>query len=237
MIQRPFYPEGESVCHAYVLHPPGGIVGGDEIELSLEVGERAHALVTTPGANRWYFSRGIQSRMAQRATVADGAAFEWLPQETLIFDGAHARQSTRIELEGSARFCGWEILGLGRPALGEMFRNGSLDLRFELFRDSRPLLLERQHSATSGLPGWRENAACATFVATPANEVALESARELLAGVSDALCAATLIADVLVARALAPTCEPLMRVFSRLWSTIRPFTIGRPASLPRIWHT
>lgn len=236
-VQRAFYPEGDDVCHVYVLHPPAGIVGGDDLAMRFGVGDGAHALLTTPGATRWYFSRGIEAQVQQLARVADGGTLEWLPQETLLFDGAHAKLVTRIELEGSARFCGWEILGLGRPALGEVFRNGSIDFRFELIRDGQPVILERQRSAASGLPGLAGNAACATFLATNADASALEASREVLSDVPDALCASSLIGDVLVARGLAPRCEPLMKAFSQLWSTLRPMTIGRPASVPRIWHT
>ena len=237
MIQRPFYPEGESVCHTYVLHPPAGIVGGDDLRMAFEVGEGAHALLTTPGATRWYFSRGITAQLQQVGTVADGGCLEWLPQETLIFSGAHARLLTRIELEGNARFCGWEILGLGRPALGEPFRDGAIDFRIELFRDGQPVLLERQRGDVNGLPGLNGNAACAMFFTTNAGVAALQMSREVMAAAPDVLCASTLIGDVLVARGLAPRCEPLRNLFSELWSSLRPLTMGRPPSVPRIWHT
>ena len=237
LIQRPFYPEGEGVCHVYLLHPPAGIVGGDDLKMTFQVEEEAHALVTTPGATRWYFSRGIDAQMQQRIRIADGAIFEWLPQESLLFDGAHAKLATRIELEGSARFCGWEILGLGRPALGECFRNGVIDFRFELFRDGRPALLERQRSGGDGLPGLQGNAACATFLTTNADLTALNLSREVFSNAEDVLCASTLIGDVLVARGLSGRCEPLTKAFSKLWSTLRPLTIGKPAVIPRIWRT
>lgn len=237
MVQRPFYPEGDEVCHAYLLHPPAGIVGGDDLRVSVDVEQRAHALLTTPGATRWYFSRGIDAQSQQVLTVEDGATLEWLPQETLIFNGAHANLLTQVRLEGSARFCGWEVLGLGRPALGEAFEQGKIVFRFEIFKDGRPVLLERQQSGVAGLPGLEGNTACATFIATNADSLALDASREMLSSVPDAICAATLLGDVLVARGIAPTCEPLTDAFKKLWSTLRPMTIGRPASMPRIWHT
>ena len=236
-VQRPFYPEGDGVCHTYLLHPPAGIVGGDDLSMSFELDSGAHGLVTTPAAARWYFSRGLGARVSQRATLAAGATLEWLPQETLLFDGAHAQLATRIELESGARFCGWEILGLGRPACGESFLNGRLDFRFEIFRDGRPVLLERMRGGAGGVPGLRGNAACATFFATAADSAALEAARAVLAVAPDALCAATLIGDVLIGRGLAARCEPLKSAFSELWSAVRPLTLGRVAVPPRIWHT
>jgi len=236
LMQRPFYPEAGGVCHCYLIHPPAGIVGGDELAVAVDVDTGAHALVTTPAATRWYFSRGREARLEQQARVADGAALEWLPQETLVFDGAHARSATRVYLDGSARFCGWEIFALGRPACGDPFRSGRVDFRFELIRGGQPLLLERWRGS-GALPGLRGFSACATFVATSAGEVALERARETLAAESEALCAATLMGDVLVARGLAIVCEVLTHAFTRMWRAVRPPLLGRGAVPPRIWRT
>jgi urease accessory protein len=236
LVQRPFYPEGDGVCHTYVLHPPAGIVGGDDLHMTFDLDQGAHGLVTTPAATRWYFSRGRPARVCQSATLADGATLEWLPQENLLFDGAHARLETRIALAGAARFCGWEILGLGRPAGGEIFQSGRIDVRFELFRDRQPLLLERWRGE-GGLAGLRGHTACATFLATAAGAPALAAARAVLGAAPGALCAATLIGDVLVARGLAAHCEPLENAFSELWSALRPLLLGRVAVPPRIWHT
>jgi len=237
MIQRAFHPEGDEVCHVYVLHPPGGIVGGDGVALGVELRDGAHALLTTPGATRWYFSRAVEASVEQSARLGPGTVLEWLPQETLCFDGAHARQRTRIELEGDARFVGWEIVGLGRPAAGEVFRSGRLDIRFELSRDGEPLVLERQLADGVGVSGLRGRAAYATMLATNADAAALEAVRGCLAELPDALCAATLIDDVLLVRGIAPRCEPLVRAFARSWAQIRPVTIGRVPSPPRIWRT
>jgi urease accessory protein len=236
-VQRPFYPEADGVCHTYLLHPPAGIVGGDDLRMSFELDSGAHALVTTPAATRWYFSRGAGARVHQRAALADGATLEWLPQETLLFDGAHAQLTTRVDLQRGARFCGWEILGLGRPACGERFLNGQLDFRFETFRDGAPLLLERLRGGAGGPAGLRGHDACATFVATPADASALERARQCLDIAPETLCAATLIGDVLVGRGLAAHCEPLVSAFRTLWSALRPLILGRVAEPPRIWHT
>ncbi len=249
-VQRPFYPEGNGICHTYVLHPPAGIVGGDTLALDVRVESGAHALVTTPSATRWYWSRAVEARVAQHATVAAGATLEWLPQETLLFAGAHARLATRIDLAGDARFCGWEILGLGRPACGEPFSDGRIDFRFELHRDGLPLVLERLRGGADGLPGMHGHAACATLLATGADQAALAAAREALEAArtfdpaqpgrgapSDTLAAATLIGDVLIARGIAARCEPLIATFTRLWSALRPLVLGHVAVPPRIWHT
>ena len=235
-VQRPFHPEG-SVCHTYVLHPPAGIVGGDDLRMTFALEPGAHALVTTPAATRWYFSKSREARLAQDATVADGATLEWLPQETLLLSGAHARLATRVELQGSARFCGWEMLGLGRPACDEPFRDGRIDFRFEVTRGGRPLLLERLRGGAAGLPGLHGHAACGTFLAAPADADAVAAARTALTDTADALGAVTLLDDLLVARVLAPRCEPLAVALKAVWAAVRPRVLGRVAVQPRIWHT
>jgi urease accessory protein len=236
-VQRPFYPEADGVCHTYLLHPPAGIVGGDDLRMTFALESGAHGLLTTPAATRWYFSHDREARVTQTATLADGATLEWLPQETLLFDGAHGHLTTRIDLAGEARFCGWEILGLGRPACGERFEHGRIDFRFELFRAGQPLILERLRGGAGGFPGMRGQAACATFLATAAGAPALAAARDVLAAATDTLAGATLIGDVLVCRGLAPRCEPLVTTFMKLWAAVRPLILGRTAVPPRIWRT
>ncbi|HYD47556.1 MAG TPA: urease accessory protein UreD, partial [Terriglobales bacterium] len=135
------------------------------------------------------------------------------------------------------RFCGWEILGFGRPAFHEAFRSGQIDFRFELFREQKPLVLERLVSAAGRIAGLRDASACATFFATPANADVLARAREVLCNPGEALAAATLVEDVLIGRALAASCESLSTLFGRLWAAVRPLLFGRPACPPRIWRT
>jgi urease accessory protein len=143
-VQRPFYPEG-GPCHTYLLHPPGGIVGGDSLEIEALVGVGAHALVTTPGASKLYRSVGASAHQTQCLRVAGGGTLEWLPQETIFFPGAKARMCTRVDLEPNARFIGWELYSLGRPAVGERFASGRADLSFRLSR----LPLDRLEKKTS----------------------------------------------------------------------------------------
>ena len=114
---RSFHPEG-APCHSYLIHPPGGIVGGDRLEIDIRVGDGAHALITTPAANKFYRSAGATARQVQELRVEAGATLEWLPQEQSLFNAARVDSLTRVALGDSARFLGWEITALGRPASG-----------------------------------------------------------------------------------------------------------------------
>jgi urease accessory protein len=176
LVQRAFYPEGPDVAHTYLLHPPGGIVGGDLLELDVRAQLGARCLLTTPGAAKLYRSPGRISRQRQRLHVESGARVEWFPQETIVFSGAES--SSRLEVvlesdgpEGPGQFMGWEIIALGRPGSGERFEQGEFTSRLRIFVDGRPLLFERQnlragaHFLTAPF-GWRGATVSASWMAT-----------------------------------------------------------------------
>lgn len=233
VVQKPLYPEGGAVCHAIVVHPPGGMAGGDELTLYAKSERGAAALLTTPGAGKWYRSAGPWARQKLRFEV--GGALEWLPQETIVFDGALARLESEIRLEAGARYIGWEILCLGRTGSGERFRRGRIELDNALYRDGRLLWLERGRLDGGGAlldspAGLQGQPVCATLVASGA-QFDLAACRSV-EGV-----AVTQLPGVLVARYLGASSEAARRLFVRLWSVLRPALFGRDAVPPRIWST
>jgi urease accessory protein len=233
VVQKPLYPEGGEVCHAIVVHPPAGIAGGDELELGARAGAGAHALLTTPGAGKWYRSGGPWAAQKLRFEVA--GALEWLPQETIVFEGARAQLQTEVRLQGNARFLGWEILCLGRTGSGETFGKGELRLETKLYRDARLLWLERGRIEGGGAllaspAGLQGMPVCGTLVAS-GTAFDLAACREV-AGL-----AVTQLPGVLLARYLGNSSEEAKRLFARLWRTLRPALFGREAVAPRIWST
>jgi urease accessory protein len=236
-VQRPFYPEGD-VCHLYLLHPPGGVVGGDSLHIQTSVAGGAHALVTTPGATKFYLSAGDTAQQLQALHVEKEASLEWLPQENIFFPGALTRLHTRIKLARGARFIGWETQCLGRPVIAERFDRGCADFRLDIEQDGRPLLLERltvsaqRLDGAAGLRGWPVNA---TLVATPATNTELALVRELIADAPNT--GATLLDDLLVVRHLGDSTEQCRKLFIAVWAAIRPAVIGRAPCPPRIWST
>jgi len=239
IVQRPFYPEG-GTCHVYLVHPPGGIVGGDAVELQAALEPESHALLTTPAATRFYRA-GPHPRatLLQQLDVRD-AALEWLPQETIVFDGARAQSTTRVQLHGEARFMGWEIGCLGRPANGERFTSGELRQDFLLYKDGQPLLLDRMRLAGSSAAldaawGFAGAQAMGTLLMYPARNIDLAVLREFPGG--SARHAISVVDEVLVCRALAPEAEALRQLFTRIWLQLRESLVGCPAVAPRIWAT
>lgn len=243
-VQKPLYPEGEAVCHAIVLHPPSGIVGGDELDIDVSVGPGAHALLTTPGAGKWYRSAGTWARQRLNFTVAAGGVLEWLPQETIVFDAARAAMTSRIELDADASFIGMEVLCLGRRASGERFAAGALHLDTRVQRQGRPLWLERGQidggdgllHASAGLAGFSVSGTLLA-VASPLDPGLLAACRAIPAQEVGARHGLTALPQVIVARYLGHSSEAARHWLTDLWQVLRPVLIGREAQPPRIWNT
>src|SRR5437868_11313938 len=140
VVQKPLYPEGADVCHAIVVHPPGGIAGGDELALDVRAAPGSHALLTTPGAGKWYRSAGSRAQQSLRFELA--GTLEWLPRETIVFSGALATLDCHIVLADEARYIGWEIVCLGRRGSGERFERGRLQLSTRIDREDRTLFID-----------------------------------------------------------------------------------------------
>lgn len=245
IIQKPFYPE-DDVCHVYLIHPPGGVVGGDELHLNVEVTKQAHALLTTPAATKFYRGNEFEAMQVQSIRVAADCKVEWLPQETIFFSGCEARTKTLINLEGNAKFIGWEIICLGRPASKEIFAQGYCRQQVEIWRDKKPLLIERSRlqggdellEASWGMRGFTVTG---TMMVTHADKAVLESVRNKIkeknSDNENILLSSTLINDVLICRVLANQAEDARESFIAIWKTLRPQVMQREAVAPRIWYT
>ena len=245
-VQKALYPEGEGVCQAIVLHPPSGIAGGDHLLISATVGAGAHAQLTTPGAGKWYRSGGPEASQRLELTVEEGAALEWLPQETIVFDGARARMETRVRLAADSRFIGWDILCLGRAAAGERFEHGRFDLLCRVELGGAPIWLERggfdgADPMLASPAGWAGHGVGGTLLCAfpdlPRQAAGLLEALRAIAPGDGASHGITALPGVLVARYLGDNSEAARLWFARLWQTLRPACCGRPAVPPRIWNT
>ncbi len=236
-VQRPFYPEG-GVCHVYLLHPPGGIVAGDRLSISVSAATKSHALLTTPAAGKFYRSAGGEAQQTVNLNVAEGATLEWLPQETIVYEGAQLNSSMNIDLADSASFIGWEILALGRPAAGEGFENGAARLNWRISRAGRLVYLERLRldaeafQARWGLFG---HSACGTLFVYPATALQLAAVQELIG--DEANRGVTLIEGLLICRGLDKRADLLKVFFEAVWGLVRGDVVGREVCAPRIWAT
>lgn len=243
-VQRPFYPEPTGTAHVYVLHPPGGVVGGDRLHVAVELERGARALLTTPAATKLYRSAGPRARIEQSLHVAPEACLEWLPQETIAFSAAEAELHTRVDLAAGARFLGWEIVCLGRPASGASFERGQVTQRIELRQASQLRYRERANyrggsAVLHAAWGLRAQPVVGTLLAAGRDlGMLLPELRAACESVAPpALAAVSCMGELTVVRYLGPSTEEARGCFVRAWQVLRPALAGAPACEPRIWAT
>lgn len=247
VLQR-LYPEGPAVCHHVLVHPPGGIVGGDELEIEFALDAGTHALLTTPGATRFYRSAGALAQQQLVARVQPGARLEWLPLETIAYRGCRADNRLRFELADGAEMIGWDVLALGLPAAGQAFDGGRFLQQLELpgawlergaIDGGDALLLD----SPLGFAGRR---VLATLWFAAGSAIERGRAEALVETARAAIDASALAADagvtrqherVLVLRALAERVEPAMQLLQAVWSAWRPLAWDLAPCAPRVWRT
>ncbi len=243
------YPEGPQTCHNVLVHPPGGLVGGDELDIELDLAAGTHALVTTPGATRFYRSTGATATQRLRARLATGARLEWLPLEAIAYPGTIAENHMRFELAPGSEMIGWDLLALGLPASDQAFERGRFTQHLELpGRWLERGVVDAADTRLLDSPlGWAGHRVLGTLwfaagsaLAPARREALLDAARE--AGAADALLArsagATAVNDaVVVMRVLAPRVEPAVALLTRVWTAWRDAAWRLPAHAPRVWRT
>jgi urease accessory protein len=249
-VQRPFYPE-DDCCHVYLLHPPGGMVPGDALRVGLNLDVGAKALLTTPSAGKVYRSDAAKTVQSQgiSAQIASAACLEWLPQETIVFEGAEAELNNNFALQGNAALCAWDIVVLGRRASGEGFKNGHCTQKIEISRDGKLLLKERTEwlggsrmlDAPWGMGGMSVSGTL--FATLQCDQQMMDTLREGLAelvagrGWLPAEWGLSQKREIFLARYLGNSPEHCRKGFMWLWSQLRPKLNGRAACPPRIWNT
>lgn len=260
-VQKPLHPEGPGICHAVLLHPPGGVAGGDQLQIDVTVEAGAHALLTTPGATRWYKSQGRPAAQRVRLRVEEGAILEWLPQENMLFAGADATMALDLDLAPGARAIGWDAVVLGRYGAGEHWNHAGTDhalparlqLHNRLACGGRPLWLEQGelhsgHALLSSPVAWAGFPIQASLWAVaPEPLAAMEPLSEQLAASlpwsDDVRAGASLLAgqggapSVLLLRVLARRMEAARDVLHEGWRLLRPALLDTPARPPRLWAT
>ena len=253
-VQRPFYPEG-AVCHCYLLHPPGGVAGGDELDIDVHFAGDSHGLLTTPAATKFYRSVGLPSRLEQRVVLDKNATAEWLLQENLLFNGARADLSLMIDAHRESRFLAIDVTGLGRPQAGERFSTGVVNQRLHINVGGLPLL--REHLAFNGgdrlldAPwGFAGANAYGTLFAYPSDPELLRWLRRQMPGLGHSgltqestssggrsALTATSVDGLLIVRARSDRLDYLKRWLEGCWTLLREPVLGRSAVRPRVWNT
>jgi urease accessory protein len=242
VVQKALHPEGDAPCHAIIVHPPAGIAGGDELSIDVRAGEGAEALLTTPGAGKWYRSAGPWARQKVSIHAARGSGVEWLPQETIVFDAARADISFEAHLEADARLIAWDIVCLGRTGSGERFDSGHCRLHARIHRDGKLAFLERGRIGPASLSGTsdvalaRQPVFATVILAAPQIEDAWLAAARAVTPESGSV-GVTRLPGLLIARYRGEASEAGRDYCVRVWKALRGGVLGREAVEPRIWRT
>lgn len=252
VLQR-LYPEGDEICHHVLVHPPGGVVGGDTLVLNAQLDANTHALITTPGATRFYKSAGDLAEQIVHAQLAEGARLEWLPLEAIAYPSCRAENRMRFDLAPGAQMMGWDIMALGLPAAGQAFdapdaAPGSFTQEIDL----PGVWLERgtvsaQDTLLLDSPlGWAGQRVMATMWFASGHVLDSTLANTLLDAAREVQSASVLAsragstqphAQVVVVRALAERVEPAMALLTQIWAQWRTLAWGGSPCPPRVWRT
>ena len=240
-VQRPFYPEGAKICHSVMLHTAGGVVGGDRLSSNIHLQPKAQALITTATASKIYRSNGLQARQNIHIQIDAGACLEWLPQETIIFNGAIYQQNLRVELAPGATWLGWEITRFGRTARGEKFLQGEWRSHTEIWQQGVPLWIDRQYLPGSetifhsphGLAG-KPIAGTLIWIGTAVSDEILHKARSLWVGAGEV--GVTRIQNGFLCRYRGASTSEVRNWFTVVWELLRVDFLHRGGCVPRVWQ-
>ncbi len=243
--QKVLYPEGPEVCHGVILHPPGGFAKGDQLTMDIHLGAASEVLLTTPGAGKFYASARRATQTVQ-LHLEPGAHLEWVPQESILFEGAQMLSTLRVDLAAQATWMGWDIWRFGRSGAGEEFSRGHWRAGTEVWRDGYPLWIDRQEllggasllHSSFGLQGYPVLATFAWIGQIISNEL-LSLCRSVSGPIESSGWAVGRVAEGqgLVARYLGRSTAEARQYFAALWGILREHLRHRPLCLPRVWNT
>lgn len=245
-ILQSLYPEGDAICHNVLVHPPGGLVGGDTLDTTVQVEPGAHGLITTPGATRFYRSAGALALQNTQIQIAAGGRLEWLPTEAICYHQCYAENRVRFQLEPGAELIGWDVTAFGLPQAMQPFAQGQFVQHLELpgvwlergridARDSRLL------DSPLGLAGHKCMASifflAGSKLVNHRRSTALDVARQVIDGhcLQHTAGATSPDGQVVVVRVLAPLVEPAMDLVQQVWAAWRAHFWNLSAQKPRIW--
>ena len=245
-ILRSLYPEGPNICHNVLIHPPSGLVGGDTLDITINAQDASHALITTPGATRFYKSESEWATQRVNVTLNNAARLEWLPLESIAFSGCKARNHCTFDLQDNSQLMAWDVTALGMPSADLPFESGLIEQHFELkghWLDKGRIRADDQSLLNSPI-GLDQKKCLATLVFASATNLNQQERDQLLflAREVTASCALGMHAGatspnehIVVVRMLSDLVEPTMNDIRRIWLSWRSELWGLNPVMPRIW--
>lgn len=242
VVQKMLYPEGDMVCHGIIVHPPGGVAGGDALTLRASLDESAQVLLSSPGATKWYKAGQAPASQTLVFDVSEHACLEWFPQENIVFDGAQVRLSAEVHLAKNACYAGWEVTCFGRQARQEVWQQGYLKQNTVIYRDGKPVWVERakltpQCREMASIAGLGGQVVMGTFVIVrgqlPLQYLEACRTQEVRYG----QCGVSSLPQVVCARYVGSSAQEARDYFESIWKLLRPWYLEKVAVRPRIWNT
>ena len=245
-ILKSLYPEGDKVCHNILVHPPSGLVGGDELLIDIQLQTGAHALITTPGATRFYGSDAKTALQQVHAHLHAGASLEWLPLEALAYSGCQAHNQAVFHLEAGSRLMAWDVTALGLPHADQPFVSGQFQQHLEIAGVwlERGLIEARDHRLLHSPLGLNGHSCQSTLVFAQGSAMD-DAMRDMVLGLAREVCEAHPLrlqagvsspdAHVVVVRVLSAQVENAMDLLRAVWLQWRQHCWQLPAVAPRIW--
>lgn len=242
VIQKILQPQADAAAHGVIVHPPGGIAGGDQLELRVELADKAQVLLTTPGATKWYKSAGRLASQQVDITLAAHSQLEWLPQENIIFSGAEVSLKTDVSLAENAKLATWEIVSLGRRASGERWQQGRLKQHLAISRGQRLIwsesaVLDAKSKVLQAKAGLKGYGVFGSFIVAAGHlpDAILDQCRSVKA--DSGTYGVSALPEIFVARYIGDCPQQARQYFEQLWSCLRPWYASAVVVRPRIWAT
>jgi len=245
-VLKALYPEGDRVCHHVLVHPPSGLVGGDELQINLYLQAGAHALITTPGATRFYGSDGLTAQQHVQAHVAEDATLEWLPLEALAYNRCQAHNQAVFHLAHGSRLIAWDVTALGLPHANQPFVQGQFQQHLEIAGTwlERGLIDAKDQRLLHSPLGLNGHTCVSTLVFAQGHAMA-DTLREQVVAMARELCESHPLRwqsgvsspdeRVVVVRVLSAQVENAMALLRSIWLQWRQQCWQLPAVMPRIW--
>lgn len=240
-VQRSFYPEDLAICHNTILHTAGGIVGGDKLQIDIDLQSQSRAVITTAAAGKIYGSNGTPATQSIVHNIGENACLEWLPQENIIFDKAIFHQQLRVNLAPTGSWLGWEIDRFGRTARGEKFRHGEWKSATEVYRDGRPIWIDRQVLSGDEMVDSPHSLAghsivgSLAWIGTAVSKDLVIEARDLFDGEPMKM-GVTRLTEGLLCRYRGDSTTEVRQWFTAVWHLLRHSFLDSPSINLRVWQ-
>lgn len=236
LVQKEFYPE--KICHVYIIHPPGGLVSGDKINISVKLKKLSQALITNPSSTKFYRSYNNNiSVLKQKFYLEQHTSLEFLPQSNIFFADAILNVENHFFIDKNVKLFAWDSFCFKKTIENKrVFGSGSCITNLQIWKNNIPLLNEKTRILNGDLSILlKRYYFVSTIIAIPGNNDLLKLIYSI--NYKNCIIGSTLLDDLLIIRMLNTNNINMQKTIYQIWRILRPRIIGAKACKPRIWNT